>query len=342
MVMVTRCMAVSRCAAAIISWTRRGRADSFASAKQSGTAMTDQSRADIYGSRARIGYTSPPLTTEVFPYEFYKMVPAGVTLVVTTLAIVVRSKDEVDQSYDISMKAAREMAAAGVRHRRARGRADQSVARQRQCRADDPRSRGRAEGEGLDQRLGAGAAAKALGCKKVVVAQPYDKTDTDRIASYAQHFGCEVLGATGWGSPFNQIGRIPRHAAIEMGRALMREHPDADSILFPSPHWPTAGALECWSASSASTAWRRIRPSSGMRCAAAASRTGSRDSAGCSGSSAFPDRWRAQDGMKRETQCSKRSFLRCRCLAMLRRRGWHWRRQAPPADPASRPAFPIR
>src|SRR5260370_20151240 len=71
-------------------------------------------RANIYGHRARIGYTSPPLTTEIFPYEFYKIVPAGVTLVITTLAIVVRSKGEVDQSYDISMKAAREMAAAGV------------------------------------------------------------------------------------------------------------------------------------------------------------------------------------------------------------------------------------
>src|ERR671937_1203943 len=70
-------------------------------------------RAGQYGHRARIGYTSPPLTTEIFPYEFYKIVPAGVTLVLTTLAIVVRSKDEVDRSYDISMKAAREMAAAG-------------------------------------------------------------------------------------------------------------------------------------------------------------------------------------------------------------------------------------
>ena len=67
----------------------------------------------MYGHRARVGYTSPPLTTEVFPYEFYKIVPEGVSLVITTLAIVVRSKTEVDQSYDISMKAAREMAAAG-------------------------------------------------------------------------------------------------------------------------------------------------------------------------------------------------------------------------------------
>ena len=72
------------------------------------------SRQGIYGHRARIGYTSPPLTTEIFPYEFYKIVPEGVTLVITTLAIVERSKSEIEQSYDISMKAAREMAAAGV------------------------------------------------------------------------------------------------------------------------------------------------------------------------------------------------------------------------------------
>src|SRR5262252_5558609 len=75
--------------------------------------MPESSPSDIYGNRARIGYTSPPLTTEVFPYEFYRIVPDGVTLVVTSLAIVVRSKDEVDRSYDISMRAAREMAAAG-------------------------------------------------------------------------------------------------------------------------------------------------------------------------------------------------------------------------------------
>jgi maleate isomerase len=78
----------------------------------------------------------------------------------------------------------------------------------------------------------------------VVVAQPYELSETDRIAGYGTHFGCEVLGATGWGSPFNQIGRIPRHAALEMGRKLMREHPDADSILLPSPHWPTAESID--------------------------------------------------------------------------------------------------
>lgn len=198
----------------------------------------------MYGHRARIGYTSPPLTTEVFPYEFYQIVPAGVTLVVTTLAIVVRSKTEVDQSYDISMKAAHEMAAAGcdivvlggvpINLSRGTANAEQIV---RDLEAE------------LKVKVSTSAsaqakAAQALGCKKVVVVQPYAHEDTDRIASYSTHFGCEVLGATGWGSPFNQIGRIPQHAALEMGRKLKREHPDADTIMLPSPHWPTAHALD--------------------------------------------------------------------------------------------------
>ena len=201
-------------------------------------------RANIYGHRARIGYTSPPLTTEIFPYEFYKIAPAGVTLVVTTLAIVVRSKGEVEASYDISMKAAREMAAAGVDIVVLGGvpiNLSKGYANAEQMIVD-------LEAE-LKVKVSTSAsaqarAAEALGCKKVVVAQPYAHADTDRIASYALHFGCEVLGATGWGSPFNQIGRIPQHAAVELGRKLMREHPDADTILLPSPHWPTAGAIE--------------------------------------------------------------------------------------------------
>src|SRR5205807_4752181 len=138
-------------------------------------------RANIYGHRSRIGYTSPPLTTEIFPYEFYRIVPAGVTLVITTLAIVVRSKGEVEASYDISMKAAREMAAAGVDIVMLGGvpiNLSRGVQNAEQMIRD------------LEAELGVkvatsasaqAAAAKALGCRKVVVAQPYEKTETDRI-----------------------------------------------------------------------------------------------------------------------------------------------------------------
>src|SRR6516165_3313310 len=57
--------------------------------------------------RMPMGYASPPLLTEVFAYDFYRLAPAGVTLALTSLAILDRSKDEVDRSYEISMRAAR-------------------------------------------------------------------------------------------------------------------------------------------------------------------------------------------------------------------------------------------
>ena len=198
----------------------------------------------MYGWRARIGYTSPPLTTEVFPYEFYKLVPDGVSLVVTSLAITVRSKEEIDQSYEISMKAARQMAEAGCDLICLGGvpiNVSRGIKNARQMITD------------LEAELGVKVstsqsaqekAARLLGCRKVVVAHPYAAKDTERIAGYSAHMGCETLGAMGWGNPFNQIGRTPRNAALEMGRKLMQAHPGADTIMFPSPHWPTLESID--------------------------------------------------------------------------------------------------
>ncbi|MBX9739209.1 MAG: hypothetical protein K2X62_04015 [Beijerinckiaceae bacterium] len=198
-----------------------------------------------YGHRARIGYTSPPLTTEVFPYEFYQIVPKGVTLVVTSLAIVVRSATELDDSYEISLRAAREMRDAGV---------------DLVCLGGVPinLNKGYANAETLcaamEAELGVKvsssasaqvSAARKLGVRKAVLAHPYAESDTARISgSYETLMGCEVVGRMCWGSPFNRIGAIPQHGAVEMGRTLLKAHPEADTILFPSPHWPTAHALD--------------------------------------------------------------------------------------------------
>lgn len=197
-----------------------------------------------YGHRARIGYTSPPLTTEVFPYEFYQIVPKGVSLVITSLAIVVRSEGELDDSYDISLRAAREMRDAGV---------------DLVCLGGVPINlhKGFSNAEQLCGALEADlgvkvsssasaqmSAARKLKVKKAVLAHPYAESDTKRISdSYETMTGCKVVGQACWGSPFNRIGAIPEHGALEMGRKLLKAHPQADTVLFPSPHWPTAHAL---------------------------------------------------------------------------------------------------
>lgn len=200
-------------------------------------------RAKLYGYRARIGYMSPPLTAEVFPYEFYKIVPAGVTLVIATLAVTELSHAEIEQSADMSMKAAHAMAAAGV---------DIVVFGGVPINIHSNEGRGalvaRLEAE-LGVKVTTSAwcqekAARTLGCKRAIVAHPYDESHHARQSSYAEKFGCEVLGVTGWGSTLPMFGSIPRDAALKMGRDMMRKHPQADAILFPSPHWPATEAIE--------------------------------------------------------------------------------------------------
>ena len=176
----------------------------------------------MYGCRARIGYTSPPITAEVFPYEFYRIAPEGVTLSLATLAVTNNTKAELDQSYARSMTAARAMVEAGV---------DVIVF------GGVPVifSRGEQNNEtivtGLESALGVRVsttaaaqekAAKMLGCKKVVIAHAYDSSQHARQQSYVEARDCEVLGITGWGTVLPKFGSVPRDAALEMGRTLLQ------------------------------------------------------------------------------------------------------------------------
>ena len=40
-----------------------------------------------------------------------------------------------------------------------------------------------------------------------------------------------------------KFGSVPRDAALEMGRTLLKKHPDADTIFLPSMQWPTIEAI---------------------------------------------------------------------------------------------------
>jgi maleate isomerase len=201
-------------------------------------------RDKMYGHRARIGYISPPRLAEVFPLEFYRIAPEGVTLAISTLAVSELSKAEIEQSQVASLQAARAMVEAGV-DVVVFGGAPINMA----SGGDDPQAMIAALEAELKARVTTSAwcqekAVRALGCRKVVIAHGYDASQHARQASYAEKFGCEVLGVAGWGRPLRQFGAIPRDAALELGRTLLREHREADAILLPSPHWPTIEAIE--------------------------------------------------------------------------------------------------
>lgn len=198
----------------------------------------------IYGHRARIGYTSPPLVTEVFPYEFYKIVPPGVTLMITTLAITTRSKEEVDKSYETSLTAAKAMAKAGATVVMLGGNPI-NLSRGLEN-LDDLTSR-------MAQEIGVPvltssqsqiAALKCLGAKNIATVHPYEAEHNPRHEAAIRKFGFTPAGVIAVGGSFSDLGSIPDDTALTLARRIKRENPEADTIHFASAHWATAGAID--------------------------------------------------------------------------------------------------
>jgi maleate cis-trans isomerase len=212
--------------------------------KRDRLAAMPGARADTYGHRARIGYVCPPVFAEVFPYEFYRVVPVGVTLVITTLTVTEPGKAQVEQAYELSMRAARELAAAGV-DLVFLGGVPVNLSRGKENAQDVLGSLAAELGVKVSSSVAAQEkAARTLGCHKVVIAHPYAASEEARLCADARRYGCEVLGTMGYGTGIGQMGRMPASAALDMGRALMRLHPQADAIFLPSPHWPVIGTIE--------------------------------------------------------------------------------------------------
>jgi maleate isomerase len=191
----------------------------------------------MYGSRARVGYTSPPMTTEVFPRNFYTVMPADVSLVITTLAVVGRTQEELDRSLEISRVAATKMAEVGV---------DMVVL------GGVPINLSAGGPEGLPRLLAETEAAcgvpvssslsasmdalGAVGASRVGIVQPFEESHAESY-KYLDYFGFERVGVKFGGFTGQQLGRIPSDVSVRLAHELVRDHPEIDTVYFPCPHW---------------------------------------------------------------------------------------------------------
>ena len=198
----------------------------------------------MYGSRARIGYTSPPSATEVFPYEFYRIVPLGVTLVLHTLPLIDRTSEEVDRSYDHSIRIAKVMGRAGIDIMVFGGLP--IVVSRGFANAEELRRTMEAE-LGIPVITSASAqqeALTALGARKVGIVQPYGDDHGARHMAYVREFGCEPTGVIGLDARFIELGKVSLDQVYQAARALMRAHPETDTLHIYCPNLGTAGVTE--------------------------------------------------------------------------------------------------
>lgn len=197
----------------------------------------------MYGYRARIGYTSPPMLTETFAYEFYKMVPEGVTLILTTLKVRQRTPAEVQESLELSFNAAGEMAKAGASVVVLGGipinlawgydRLEELLSTARQRCSAPVLSSVTAQIQALDQ----------LGAKRLGVIHPFSAHIAD-YAAYLPRAGFEVAAVKPAGYTFEDLGRVDEEVPVRLARELVREHPEIDTIYFPAPHWPVVMRID--------------------------------------------------------------------------------------------------
>ncbi|MDA0652809.1 MAG: hypothetical protein O3C49_05975 [Proteobacteria bacterium] len=198
----------------------------------------------MYGHRARIGYTSPPSATEVFPYEFYKIVPDGVTLVINTLPLVNRTSDEVDRAYDVSLSAAHAMARAGVDLFVFGGlpiNASRGFANAADMAAETEKEIGVPVITSLSAQQDAFA---AVGAAKVAVIQPYDDTHIPRFESYVHELGAAPTGCVSVNATFIELGKVDEEQILDLGRRVCRDNPQSDTLYIPCPHFATAGVID--------------------------------------------------------------------------------------------------
>jgi len=198
----------------------------------------------MYGYRARIGYTSPPATTEVFPYEFYRIVPDGVTLVINTLPLVNRTSDEVDRAYDVSLNVAHAMARAGV---------DLFVFGGLPINASRGFANAAEMAKATEQEIGVPVitslsaqqdALAAVGAGRVATVQPYDDSHIPRFEGYVRELGAEPTGTVSVDAAFIELGKVDEEKILSLGQRVLREHPDSDTLYIPCPHFATVGVIE--------------------------------------------------------------------------------------------------
>jgi maleate isomerase len=198
----------------------------------------------FYGYRARIGYTSPPATTEVFPYEFYETVPKGVTLVLTTLAVFNATADEVNRSYEISLNAAKNMGNVGV-DLMVLGGVPINISRGIDKVDDLIRDTEKAIGVPVTTSVTAQwDALQKVGAKRITVGHPEGPARNPMFNDVLKFKDLNFAGAIGSEDGILNVGTIPLSRSIELCRKLKKAYPETDVIWLPCPHWAIGEAVE--------------------------------------------------------------------------------------------------
>ena len=202
----------------------------------------------MYGWRARVGSISAT-ETDIFPYEWYKIVPEGITLFQTTLGIIQVKEKDLNEARDrieaVALAVAREGAdviitgGAPMVYMQAPG-ADRALSDQLTQATGVPT---------ICNQTAMMDALRALGCQKILLVTPHDQAINEKLKRFLEGSGFQVVGMGGLDLIVNaEINRITRQQAYHLVRNTFREHRDKgiEGILLQCANWPTSLLASMW------------------------------------------------------------------------------------------------
>lgn len=197
-----------------------------------------------YGWRARVGFLSPGIVDESLSRQFYRMAPAGVTMVRTSLSVTKITTDEMWSAISRAEAAARELARENP-----------------DCIIIGGSPTVVVGGYGSDKQLAAKVQAasgiqtstaqtaaiealRALGVSSVALATPFPDPFNDQLVDFLQKSGFEVPSALHLELDYRRLTAAPLRMGYELAKKTYQQAGKPDAIYFPGAPFPVVDLIE--------------------------------------------------------------------------------------------------
>lgn len=195
----------------------------------------------------RLAYITPHPIVDNVAYQFYRIAPDGVMLMLANLEISDYSTKAVEHELPLLWKHVEELAGSG---------ADRIVLTGVPVSAALGRERVQALIAEVKKRTGVTfdtdletivAAAKHLGATRVALATRWHEPLNDAVAGYLKLAGIEVVGRQAQGATMAENATLKAadgmRLAIELGRAALSAAPTAQGLILPGGRWLSIHAV---------------------------------------------------------------------------------------------------
>ena len=194
-----------------------------------------------------LGYVTPHALVDNVPYQFYRIAPDGVMLMLANLEISDYTIGAIEHELPLFWKHAGALAKAGANRIVLTGVPVSAALGRERVLALIAEASART-GVPVDTDLEAiAAAARHLGVKRVALATRWHEPLNDAVARYLGLAGIEVVGRQASGRSMAEnatLGTVDgMRLAIELGRAALAAAPTAQGLILPGGRWLSIHAV---------------------------------------------------------------------------------------------------